>query len=182
MEIFETTIQDVLLIKPRVFTDDRGFFFESYNSARYKDSGIKLEFLQDNISKSVLGTIRGLHYQTGKFAQGKLCSVLFGRVLDVAVDIRFGSPTFGKFVSIELSDENNYQLWIPPGFAHGFSVLSEEAIFQYKCTQTYSKESERCIIYNDEILGIDWKTENPLLSGKDLTGLNISDIEKDFIY
>ena len=133
-----------------MFGDERGYFFESYNEDTYHKAGIDLLFVQDNISKSKKGTIRGLHYQVGDMAQGKLCKVIFGKVLDVAVDIRFGSPTFGKYFSSELSEENHTQLWIPPGFAHGFSVLSEEAIFSYKCTALYSKEHERAILFNDQ--------------------------------
>ncbi len=142
--------------------------------------GQEIKFVQDNISKSRQGAIRGLHYQVGEFAQGKLCQVILGAVLDVAVDIRFGSPTFGKYFSIELSEHNNRQMWIPPGFAHGFAVLSEEAIFQYKCTNHYSKKDERSILFNDEDLGIDWKVKNPVVSEKDLNGVPFKSINKDF--
>ena len=182
MEIIKTDIEDLLIIKPNVFNDDRGYFFESYSRRNFNLNGIALEFVQDNISKSKNGTIRGLHYQIGESAQGKLCYVLFGKVLDVAVDIRFGSPTFGKYFSCELSEENHTQLWLPPGFAHGFSVLSDEAIFAYKCTALYSKENERSIIYNDPDLKIDWKVDNPTLSEKDLKAPFFKDIQKDFIY
>ena len=182
MEIIKTDIEDLLIIKPNVFNDDRGYFFESYSRRNFNLNGIALEFVQDNISKSKNGTIRGLHYQIGEGAQGKLCYVLFGKVLDVAVDIRFGSPTFGKYFSCELSEENHTQLWLPPGFAHGFSVLSDEAIFAYKCTALYSKENERSIIYNDPDLKIDWKVDNPTLSEKDLKAPFFKYIQKDFIY
>ncbi len=181
--IFEKIyIEGLLLIKPDVFADERGYFFESFNKKKYEDGGIQQTFVQDNISKSVLGTVRGLHYQTGDYAQGKLCSVIAGKVLDVAVDIRFGSPTFGKYYAAELSEDNKYQLWIPPGFAHGFSVLSGIAIFSYKCTNLYNKESERSILYNDPQLNIDWKIEKVIVSSKDLHSKKFSDIEKDFSY
>jgi dTDP-4-dehydrorhamnose 3,5-epimerase len=134
------------------------------------------------MSKSLKGTIRGLHYQVGEFAQGKLCYVVKGKVLDVAVDIRFGSPTFGQYVSAELSDENHHILWLPAGFAHGFSVLSDEAVFHYKCTNYYSKDHERSILFSDKDLSIDWKVSKPIVSEKDLTAKSFKDIDKDFIY
>lgn len=182
MKITKTEIEGLLIVEPDVFPDDRGYFFESFSAKRYSESGIKHQFVQDNISKSAKNTLRGLHYQVGEYAQGKLCQVISGRVLDIAVDIRFGSPTFGKYFSLELSEDNKKQFFIPPGFAHGFSVLSDEAVFSYKCTSYYNKESERCIIYNDENLNIDWKVENPLVSKKDLEGIKFTDIEKDFTY
>lgn len=182
MEVVKTEFEGLLIIKPKVFGDERGYFFESYNEVVYQKAGIQLCFVQDNISKSKKGTIRGLHYQVGEKAQGKLCKVIFGKVLDVAVDIRFGSPTFGKYFSSELSEENHTQLWIPPGFAHGFSVLSDEAIFSYKCTSLYSKEHERAILFNDTDLNIDWKVSNPIVSEKDLQAIKLKDIQKDFIY
>jgi dTDP-4-dehydrorhamnose 3,5-epimerase len=182
VNVIKTDIEDVMLFEPQVFPDDRGFFFESFNSERYGEAGLNLDFVQDNVSKSKKGTIRGLHYQIGDFAQGKLCQVVAGTVLDVAVDIRWGSPTFGKYVEAELSEDNHHQLWIPPGFAHGFSVLSDEAIFLYKCTNLYNKESERSIIYNDPDLGIDWKVEDPNVSEKDKQAIKFTEIEKDFIY
>jgi dTDP-4-dehydrorhamnose 3,5-epimerase len=182
LEVITTYIKDLLLIKPDVFKDERGYFFESYSKEKFNLKGVSFEFVQDNISKSKISTIRGLHYQVGEKAQGKLCSVMYGKVLDVAVDIRFGSPTFGKHFSCELSEENHNQLWIPSGFAHGFSVLSDEAIFSYKCTSLYSKENERSIIYNDPDLKIDWKVNNPIVSEKDLKAQFFKNIEKDFIY
>jgi dTDP-4-dehydrorhamnose 3,5-epimerase len=182
LEVITTYIKDLLLIRPDVFKDERGYFFESYSKEKFNLKGVSFEFVQDNISKSKISTIRGLHYQVGEKAQGKLCSVMYGKVLDVAVDIRFGSPTFGKYFSCELSEENHNQLWIPSGFAHGFSVLSDEAIFSYKCTSLYSKENERSIIYNDPDLKIDWKVNNPIVSEKDLKALFFKNIEKDFIY
>lgn len=182
MQFEKLFIHGLILIKPDYFPDDRGYFFESFNKKKYEEGGIKEVFVQDNISKSVLGTIRGLHYQIGKFAQGKLCSVVVGKVLDVAVDIRFGSNTFGKYFSTELSEENKYQLWLPPGFAHGFSVLSDHAIFSYKCTNLYDKTSERSILYNDQQLNIDWKVDQPIVSPKDLLSKKFSEIEKDFTF
>lgn len=182
MDIQETKIKDVLIITPKVFEDDRGYFLESFRKKLFAQRGIDLDFVQDNISKSKKNTLRGLHYQAGKFAQGKLCQVVFGRVLDVAVDIRFGSPTFGKYVATELSEHNHDQLWIPPGFAHGFSVLSDTAIFHYKCTNYYDKDSERAILFNDKTLNIDWNITDPLVSPKDLEAKLFKDIEKDFTY
>jgi len=183
MKVIHTDIKEVLVIVPDVFKDERGYFYESFNSKRYlEQAGLNYNFVQDNISKSGRGTVRGLHYQVGEFAQGKLCKVVLGKVLDVAVDIRFGSPTFGKYVSVELSEENQNQIWLPPGFAHGFSVLSEEAVFMYKCTALYSKKDERAIIFNDEDLGIDWQIENPKVSEKDMVAKKFKEIEKDFFY
>ena len=182
MKILDTNIDAVKQIKPDIFKDNRGYFFESFNENRYKEAGIDYNFVQDNVSKSSRGTVRGLHYQVGEFAQCKLCFVLYGRVLDVALDIRFGSPTFGKYVCIELSADEHNQIWIPIGFAHGFSVLSDEAVFAYKCTALYSKKDERSIIFNDPDLAIDWKIEKPNVSEKDLTGKEFKKIGKDFFY
>lgn len=181
--IFEKTpIEGLALVKPDLFKDSRGYFFESFNEKKYREGGIDAKFVQDNISKSVKGTVRGLHYQSPPFAQAKLCSVVVGKVLDVAVDIRFGSPTFGKYFACELSEENKFQLWIPAGFAHGFSVLSEFAVFSYKCSEFYNKDYERAIIYNDSHINIDWKIENPIVSEKDLKATPFDRIEKDFVY
>jgi dTDP-4-dehydrorhamnose 3,5-epimerase len=182
MEFEKVFIDGLIIVKPDVFPDDRGYFFESFNKKKYENGGINHSFVQDNISKSKKGTVRGLHYQVGEFAQGKLCSVIFGKVLDVAVDIRFGSPTFGKYFSIELSEENKYQLFIPPGFAHGFSVLSDEAIFIYKCTNFYHRDSERAILYCDEDLKINWQVDHPIVSQKDLAAISFKQINQDFIY
>jgi dTDP-4-dehydrorhamnose 3,5-epimerase len=182
MKVEKTKIDGLLIIHPNIFPDERGYFFEAYQKERFNEAGLNVEFVQDNISKSVKGTVRGLHYQAGDFAQGKLCEVLFGKVLDVAVDIRFGSPTFGEYVSVELSDENHNQFWLPPGFAHGFSVLSDEAIFHYKVTNYYSKKDERAIIFNDKDLGIDWRINNPVVSEKDLQAIKFSEIANDFNY
>lgn len=182
MKVTETKLKDLLIIEPAVFNDNRGFFFESYSEKKYYDAGIKEKFVQDNISRSTKGTIRGLHYQIGEFAQGKLCQVLLGRVLDVAVDIRFGSPTFGEHYSVELTEDNHTQIWLPKGFAHGFSVLSDEAVFMYKCTSYYSKKDERSIIFNDEDLNIDWKVEALNLSKKDSESKKFKDIDRDFVF
>lgn len=182
MKIIKTDIDGVLIIEPDVFNDARGFFFESYNQKKYREAGLDFNFVQDNISKSAFGTIRGLHYQVGEFAQGKLCQVVKGKVYDVAVDIRFGSPTFGRYVGAELTEENHRQIWMPPGFAHGFSVLSQEAIFMYKCTALYSKKDERSILFSDADINIDWKIEKPIVSEKDILSKKFKEIEKDFIY
>lgn len=180
MKIEKTFIDGLLVITPDVFKDSRGFFYESFNNLKYKDIGLNLDFVQDNISKSSKNTIRGLHYQIGEYAQGKLCSVIQGKVLDIAVDIRFGSDTFGKYFKIELDENDKKQIWVPPGFAHGFAVLEDETIFTYKCTANYNKESERTIIYNDPDLNIDWQIKQPIISEKDKLGKHLKDIEKDF--
>ena len=182
MKVTKTEIAGLLVIEPDVFNDARGFFFESYNKQRYENFGIPDVFVQDNISKSKKGTVRGLHYQIGEKAQGKLCQVIEGEVLDVAVDIRFNSPTFGKYFSQMLNSEKKFQLWIPAGFAHGFSVLSDEAIFSYKCTNYYSKAHERTILFNDPHLKINWNIDYPTVSEKDLNAMKFKDIERDFVY
>jgi len=182
LKIIKTEIEGLLIIQPDVFKDDRGFFFESFSKQRYEELGITDEFVQDNFSKSKKGTVRGLHYQVGDKAQGKLCQVIEGEVLDVAVDIRFNSPTFGKYFAQILNSDLRTQLWIPKGFAHGFSVLSDEAIFSYKCTNYYSKLHERAILFNDPDLQINWKIEQPIVSEKDLKAAKFKDIVKDFFY
>ena len=182
MKVTETDLKGVLIIEPAVFGDDRGYFFESYSRKKFQDYGVNYDFVQDNISKSKKDTVRGLHYQVGENAQGKLCEVVLGSVLDVAVDIRFGSPTFGKHVICELSDKNHNLIWIPPGFAHGFCVTSEEAIFHYKCTSFYSPKDERAILFSDKDLNIQWGISNPLVSEKDMNAKAFKDIEKDFTY
>jgi dTDP-4-dehydrorhamnose 3,5-epimerase len=179
MKVEKTELDGVLIIKPDAFTDSRGYFLESFNEKKYWEHGIPNIFVQDNISKSIKGTIRGLHYQVGDYAQGKLCEVLYGKVIDVAVDIRKGSPTYGKYTSAELSEDNHIQIWIPVGFAHGFSVLSDEAIFHYKCTNFYSKEHERSLHYADPDIAIDWKVKNPLVSEKDKKAKLLKDIGED---
>ena len=182
MKVTKTNIEGLLLLEPDLFRDDRGYFFESYNKEKYDDIALDINFVQDNISQSKKETVRGLHYQVGDKAQGKLCQVISGKILDVAVDIRFGSPTFGKHYAHLLNTEKKKQIWIPPGLAHGFSVLSDEAIFSYKCTNYYSKEHERSIIFNDSDLNIDWQVKNPVISEKDLRAKKFSEIDKDFIY
>ena len=166
MDVTSTALPEVLLIRPKIFDDRRGFFYESWNQSRYLKHGMPQEFVQDNVSISKKGTLRGLHYQE-PLAQGKLVSVLMGRVFDVAVDLRRGSPRFGRWVGVELSSERREQLWIPEGFAHGFCVLSEQAEFFYKCTAPYSPESEYTIRYNDPEIGIRWPVDKPILSKKD---------------
>ena len=169
MKIVKTPISDLYIIEPNVFNDDRGYFFESYNQKIFDDFGLKYNFVQDNESKSTYGVVRGLHYQLSPFAQTKLVRAVKGRVWDVAVDIRKKSSTYGKWFAIELSDENKKQLLIPAGFAHGFSVLSDEAVFAYKCDQFYSKNSERGIKFNDPTIAVDWKIpeEKMIVSEKD---------------
>ncbi len=180
MKITESKFKGVFIIELDIFNDSRGYFFETFNAKRYKDLGINLDFVQDNISVSKKGTLRGLHYQVPPKAQGKLCHVIKGSVLDAAVDLRFGSPTFGQHFIIELSEKNHTQIFIPVGFAHGFAVLSDEAIFQYKCSEFYSKEHERSIRFDDPDLNINWGIENPIVSNKDRNGKFFKDIEKDF--
>lgn len=157
MEIIPTNIKDVIVLKPRIFKDERGYFFESFNQKAFEEKVCKTTFVQDNESKSVYGVIRGLHFQKPPYTQSKLVRVVKGSVLDVAVDIRRGSPTFGRHIAMELSEENNYQMFIPKRFAHGFSVLSEEVVFQYKCDKFYQPLSEGAIAWNDPALAIDWR-------------------------
>ncbi len=182
MKIIKTPIEGLLIVEPRVFKDNRGYFFESYNKKLYEESGIKDDFVQDNQSFSSYGVIRGLHYQLNPFAQSKLVRVLQGKIFDVAVDLRKGSKTFGMWFGVELSDENFRQLYIPRGFAHGFSVLSETAIVFYKCDNYYAPEYERGIIYNDTDLNIDWKIpiDREIISEKDMKNLPFRDVEMNF--
>lgn len=165
-EFESTNIPDVILIKPRMFGDNRGFFAESYRSSEFMKAGIGEEFVQDNISRSVKGTLRGLHYQITQ-AQAKLVMCPYGEILDIAVDIRIGSPTYGQYVSAKLNGENLHTLYIPEGFAHGFCVMSDEAFFSYKCSDYYNPEAERGIRWDDPQLGIEWPVENPVISEKD---------------
>lgn len=180
MEILETKIKDLLIIKPRVFEDSRGYFFESYNKDVFTKHPILVDFIQDNQSLSHRGVLRGLHFQSPPFAQGKLVRVITGAVLDVAVDIRKNSPTYGEHVTIELTEENKTMFYIPPGFAHGFATLRDNTIFSYKCTQTYHKESEGTVLWNDLDLNIDWQIENPLLSEKDMNGTIFKSFQSPF--
>lgn len=178
MNFIKTAIEGVTIIEPKIFADERGYFFESYNEAEFIKNGITNRFVQDNQSKSCYGVIRGLHCQLGEHSQAKLVRVLKGKVLDVAVDIRKGSPTFGKYVSVELSDENQRQLFIPRHFLHGFAVLSKEAIFAYKCDNLYCKESEFGIRYDDEEIGVDWgiPQDKIITSEKDRLANKLKDI------
>ena len=162
-------IEGLLVIKPDVFEDQRGYFFESYNEEKFRQLGIDMKFLQDNESKSGKGVLRGLHFQVPPYEQGKLVRVIKGAVLDVAVDLRKSAPTYGQWASIELSEKNKWMYWIPAGFAHGFLTLEENTIFFYKCTQVYHKESERGIFWNDTDLRIQWGKDQPLISEKDKT-------------
>lgn len=180
MEIQETGLKDCLIIKPRVFEDPRGYFFESFNKKTFEEkTGLSGNFVQDNQSFSSYGVIRGLHAQSGEFAQAKLVRVLKGEVLDVAVDARPGSPTYGKHISVKLSAENHLQLYVPRGFLHGFSVLSETAEFFYKCDNFYNKASELGVIYNDKDLAIDWMipADKAAVSDKDLILNNFSSLK-----
>jgi dTDP-4-dehydrorhamnose 3,5-epimerase len=167
MKIIKTEIEGLLIIKPRVFEDERGCFFESWNKATFENAGLDINFVQDNQSLSSKGVVRGLHFQNPPFAQGKLVQVLKGSVLDVAVDIRENSASYGKHVSVLLSGENKTMFWIPPGFAHGFSTLEDNTMFSYKCSGIYNKESEGSLMWNDTDLNIDWQIKNPIISEKD---------------
>jgi len=177
MKVIATKLSGVFILEPEVFSDKRGYFFEAYNLKKYKEIGITKSFVQDNESRSRKNVIRGLHLQIEPMNQGKLARVVEGTVLDVAVDCRPESATFGQHVSAVLSEENKRQLWIPRGFAHGFSVLSEETIFIYKCDNYYSKDHEIGIIYNDPDLGIDWRVKNPIISKKDGKGLRFFELK-----
>lgn len=168
MEIIETKIPDLVIIKPAVFKDDRGYFFESYNKEKFLSKGIDQNFVQDNESKSMKGVLRGLHFQKPPYTQGKLVRVMKGAVLDVAVDLRKNSSTYGQWESIILTDDNKFMYWVPPGFAHGFVTLEDHTVFFYKCTNVYNKESEGSILWNDPTLNVDWgDITAPILSGKD---------------
>jgi len=178
MNVKETKLPEVLVLEPAVFSDERGFFLETWNSTRYEEAGIKGFFVQDNISFSKKGVLRGLHFQYPQ-SQGKLVQVLSGEVVDVAVDIRKDSPTFGQWVSEVLSDANNRQIYIPLGFAHGYCVISETAVFSYKCTDFYNPGSEGGIIWNDPDINIDWPLEEPILSSKDADYPRLKDIRPE---
>jgi dTDP-4-dehydrorhamnose 3,5-epimerase len=178
MKVTPLAIPEVLLVEPKVFGDARGFFVETFNAKRYAEHGIDLPFVQDNASLSRRGVLRGLHLQNPS-PQGKLVSVLRGQVVDVAVDVRVGSPTFGRWVSAVLSEEDKRQLWVPPGFAHGFAVTSDEALFVYKCTDLYNPPAELCLLWNDPDIGIDWQIDAPTLSPRDAQGLRLRDVPRD---
>lgn len=167
MEIVKTKIPGLLIVKPQVFEDHRGYFFESYNKEAFKNLGLYPQFVQDNESRSMKGVLRGLHFQKPPFAQGKLVRVIKGAVLDVAVDLRKSSPTYGQWEAVELNEYNKWMYWIPEGFAHGFVTLEDNTIFFYKCTNVYNKESEGSILWNDPDLKVEWNFDHPTLSEKD---------------
>ena len=178
MNIIPTTIEDVLIIEPKVFKDSRGFFMETFHQRRYMKAGINRTFVQDNLSYSVKDTIRGLHYQI-KTPQAKLVQVIAGEIFDVVVDIRLDSSTYGQWTGMHLSDQNNRQLFIPEGFAHGFCVLSETALFSYKCSDFYHADDEGSILWSDPEIGIDWPVEEPIISEKDKHNPKLSDLSDD---
>lgn len=178
MQIIPSRLAGALIIEPRVFGDARGFFMETWNAARYAEAGITAEFVQDNLSFSRRGVLRGLHFQKPN-PQGKLVYVLAGEVFDVAVDIRVGSPTFGQWESVVLSSENRRQFYVPPGFAHGFCVTSETALFAYKCTDLYNPAAEGSVLWNDPDLAIPWPVSDPELSAKDEVGMRLKDFPRD---
>ena len=180
MKITKTNIEGLIIIEPEIFMDDRGSFFESWNVKKFKEIGIEDNFVQDNQSISLKGVLRGLHFQKRPYAQAKLVRVIRGSVLDVAVDLRSNSSTYGKHYSIVLSDKNFKSFYIPKGFAHGFVALEDNTIFSYKCSEMYNKESEGCLMWNDQDLGIDWNINNPIISQKDMQGLYFKDFKSKF--
>jgi len=184
MNIIKTEIPDLLVIEPKVFDDERGYFFESYNEQKFRIAGLSFNFVQDNESKSTYGVIRGLHYQLAPYSQTKLIRVIVGKIYDVVVDLREKSPSFGQWLGFEISAENRRQILIPRGFAHGFSVLSNHTIFMYKCDNLYHPEADRGINYADPELKIDWKIppENAVISVKDRVHPSFRNAEKNFIY
>ena len=184
MNVIKTPIEGLLIIEPKIWPDDRGYFYESYNKQRFTDAGIAVEFVQDNQSSSQKGTLRGLHGQANPYAQGKLVRVLKGKVWDVAVDIRKGSPTYGQHFGMELTGDSHQQLWIPAGFLHGFLTLEDDTIFVYKITNFYNKESEIGVMWNDPDLAIQWPVtaENALLSDKDKRLPQLRDLADHFIF
>lgn len=175
-------IPDIILIKPKVFGDERGFFMETYKFSEFVKNGIPYEFVQDNHSKSQKNVLRGLHYQLEPMEQGKLVRCIRGRIWDVAVDIRKGSPWYAKWVAVELSEENKYMLWIPPGFAHGFVALEDNTEVVYKTTKEYAPELDRGIIWNDPTIAINWPIKNPILSKKDMAQPRLEEAENNFTY
>jgi dTDP-4-dehydrorhamnose 3,5-epimerase len=178
MKFIETSLPGCIVIEPQVFGDSRGFFYESYNEAKYREAGIDRRFVQSNVSRSARGVLRGLHYQS-PHPQGKLVSVLEGEVYDVAVDIRRGSPTFGKWAGVMLTAENHRHFWIPEGFAHGFCVVSEHATFSYQCTDLYDAKADGGVRWDDPAIGIDWPISEPLLSDKDTKAPLLADVPED---
>ena len=184
MEVIKTEIEGVVIIEPRIFKDDRGYFYESFSQREFEEKVCHTTFVQDNQSKSSYGVLRGLHFQKPPYSQSKLVRCIKGTVLDVAVDIRKGSPTFGKYVAVELSEENHRQFFVPRGFAHGFAVLTPEAVFQYKCDNFYAPGHEGAIAWNDPSLGIDWKVlpEQAIISEKDQNNPFLKDADWLFDY
>lgn len=183
MQVIDTILEGVKIIVPKVFIDDRGYFFESFNDKEFRERVCDTTFVQDNQSKSCKGTLRGLHWQAPPFAQSKLVRVTKGAVIDVAVDVRVGSPTFGKHVSVKLSDENNFQLFIPRGFAHGFIALTKDVIFQYKCDNLYNKESERAVRWDSINWNLEeYNIETPLLSDKDKMHKLLSEMNENELF
>lgn len=180
MKITKTNIDGLIIVEPKIFKDDRGSFFESWNVKNFQEIGIKDHFVQDNQSSSSRGVLRGLHFQNPPYVQAKLVRVIRGSVLDVAVDLRSNSPTYGKHVTIVLSGENFKSFYIPKGFAHGFIALEDNTIFSYKCSDVYNKESEGCLIWNDKDLGIEWNINNPIISPKDVQGIHLKDFKSKF--
>ena len=180
MIITKTAIEGLLILEPRVFKDDRGIFFESFNQQLFTEAAGQIDFIQDNQSVSKKGVLRGLHFQNGPHAQGKLVRVAKGSVIDVAVDIRKDSPTYGHHVSVELTATNNKQFWIPAGFAHGFAALEDDTIFCYKCTDYYAPECEGSLLWNDEDLNIDWGIDEPLVSDKDEVATKFTNFTSTF--
>ena len=178
MKVGDGKLDGLRVIEPSVFGDDRGFFMETYSRDRYADAGLPEVFVQDNLSKSQRGILRGLHIQHPK-GQGKLCSVLQGEVFDVAVDLRVGSPTFGQWEGYTLSEENKRQLYIPPGFGHGFCVTAESALFSYKCSEFYHPQNEFSVLWNDATIGIEWPIDDPVVSEKDAVGLTFAEIPEE---
>jgi len=182
MKIITTEFNGLIIIENKVFHDDRGHFLETFNEARFRiTTGMNLSFVQDNMSRSVKGVLRGLHYQIPPKGQAKLVSVFQGAVLDVVLDLRINEPTFGKYFSIELRGGEYQQLFIPEGFAHGFFVLEDDTVFSYKCSNYYSPEHERCIRWNDPALNIHWPSHNPIVSGKDQEGMSFSQYSNEFL-
>ena len=175
MKIIKTDIEGLIIIEPKIFEDERGYFFESFRKSMFEEINPEIKFVQENESKSAKNVLRGLHYQISPYTQGKLVQVIVGKVWDIAVDLRKDSPTFGKWLGIQLSDKNKLQMYIPEGFAHGFLTLEDDTIFQYKCTNYYNKESERNIRWNDSDLNIDWRIENPIVSERDNKGIRFQE-------
>ena len=180
MQVVKLPIYGLLLFKPNIYRDERGYFFESWNEELFKSNGVDLSFVQDNQSFSHKNVIRGLHFQNPPYAQGKLVRVIQGSVIDVAVDLRKKSSTYGQYYSVELSSKNNYIFWIPPGFAHGFATLEDKTIFSYKCTNEYKKKSEGALIWNDVDLNIDWGIDDPIVSSKDMNSIKFNDFKSQF--